>query len=236
LHNRAARALAFPLGDRQWLPKLIVGGSVGLLLEALFVALGFLLTGELDLDESLLAQAANFPALGFALATFQGALTAPHADVMPSWRQWPTLCVKGLLLFVITMAYEIVPLLFVISGFGLWVKGGTVLVLGGVLIMLGMLTGITIGFFLPMGIARYLSDRRLEAALHPLASWSRIRNVLPEYGAAYLLSIGLLIAAGLIGAIPTLGAFVWPFLTFYLLVASARLFGEVCSDAEGRNA
>lgn len=230
MRNRAARALAFPLEDRKWLPKLLIGGSVGLLLEALFVALGFLLTWELAPAGSLLAQAANFPVLGFTLATFQGALAVPQADVMPSWRQWPTLCAKGLLLFVLTMAYEIVPILFVISGFGLLVKGGAVLVLGVVLIMFGMLAGITAGFFLPMSIARYLLERRLEAALHPMAGWSRIRKVLAEYVAAYLLSIGLFMVAGLIGAIPTLGVVLWPFLTFYLLLAGAHLFGGVCSD------
>lgn len=231
MRNRVARALAFPLEDRRWLPKLAIGGSIGLLLEALFVAVGFLLSGEFTLTGSLLAQAANFPALGFALLTFQGALATPQADSMPSWKQWPTLSAKGLLLFVLVMAYEIVPLLFIISGFGLLLKGGAALVLGVVLIMLGILTGITVGFFLPMGIACYLLERRLEAALHPIAVWHRIRHVLAEYMGAYLLSLGLVIVAGLVGAIPALGVLLWPFLTFYLLAAGARLFGEVCLDA-----
>lgn len=229
MRNRVARALAFPLEDRNWLSKLVIGGSVGLLLEAFFVALGFLLTWEFALAGSLLAQAANFPALGFALAIFQGALAVPQTDGMPSWRQWPTLCAKGLLLFVLGMAYEIVPLLFVISGLGLLVRGGAALVLGVVLMLLGMLVGITAGFFLPMGIARYLLERRLEAAFAPAAAWSKIRKALPEYAAAYLLSVGSFIVAGLIGTIPALGALLWPFLTFYLLVAGARLFGGVCS-------
>ncbi|MDE2181142.1 MAG: DUF4013 domain-containing protein [candidate division NC10 bacterium] len=226
-----AKAVAFPLEDRKWLPKLVIGGGVGFLLETLFVALGFLLTRELAPAGSLVAQAANFPALGFALVTFQGALAIPQADAMPPWSRWSTLCAKGLLLFVLAMAYEIVPLLFVMSGFGLLVRGGAALVLGVVLIMLGMLGGITAGFFLPMGIARYLVERRLEAALHPAAIWLRIRAVLTEYVEAYLLSLGSFIVAGLIGAIPALGLLLWPFLTFYLLVAGARLFGGVCSSA-----
>jgi hypothetical protein len=82
-----------------------------------------------------------------------------------------------------------------------------------------------------MGIARYLVERRLEAALHPAAIWLRIRAVLTEYVETYLLSLGSFIVAGLIGAIPVLGLLLWPFLTFYLLVAGARLFGGVCSSA-----
>ena len=55
--------------------------------------------------------------------------------------------------------------------------------------------------------------------------------MLPEYVAAYLLSIGSFIVAGLVGAVPYVGVLAWPFLTFYLMVASVRLFGEVCSGA-----
>lgn len=230
--NRAAKALAFPLEDRSWLPKIMIGGGIGLVLEALFVAVGFLLTRDVAPAGSLLAQAANFPALGFALATFQGAVTVPQADSLPPWSRWSTLCAKGLLLFGLAMAYETVPLLFVVSGFGLLVRGGAALVLGVALIMLGILAGITAGFFLPMGIARYLVERRLEAALHPAVVWLQIRTVLTDYIEAYLLSISLFIVAGLIGAIPTLGPLLWPFLTFYLLVAGARLFGGVCSSAD----
>ncbi|CBE70029.1 MAG: DUF4013 domain-containing protein [Candidatus Methylomirabilis oxygeniifera] len=229
--NRAAQALAFPLEDRRWLSKIAIGGSVGLILEALFVAVGFLLTREFALAGSLLAPAVNFPVLGFALATFQGALAVPQADSLPPWSRWSTLCAKGLLLFMLALAYEIVPFLFVISGFGLLVRGGVALNLGLVLMLLGTLTGITAGFFLPMGVAYYLKEQRLEAVLHPAVVWLRIRKVLTEYVEAYLLCLGSFIVAGLIGAIPILGLLVWPFLTFYLLVAGARLFGAICSDA-----
>ena len=228
--NRAAKAMAFPLGDRRWLPKIVIGGAVGLLLETLFVILGFLLTQEFALAGSLLAPAVNFPVLGFTLATFQGAMATPPAELLPSWSRWSTFCVKGLLLFVLVLAYEIVPLLFIISGFGLLVGGSVALTLGVVLMLLGMLIGITAGFFLPMGVARYLKEHRLEAVLHPTVVWLRIRKVLTEYVEAYLLSLGSFIVAGLIGAIPIVGLVLWPFLTFYLLVVGARLFGDVCSS------
>ncbi len=229
MRNQVARALAFPLEERERMPRIVIGGAVGLALEALFVALGFLISGELALEAAPLAQAGNFPALGFALRVFQGALAVPQAEAMPEWRRWPGLCVQGLLVFVLALVYGILPLLFVVSGFGLLVKGD--LILGLVMMLLGMLAGLTLGFFFPMGIARYLEERRVEAALNPAGVWSRIRKVLAEYVAAYLFTIASFIAAGLIGAIPFLGVLVWPFLTFYLMVAGARLFGGVCSGA-----
>ncbi len=231
MRNRAAKALVFPLEDREWPAKIAVGGGVGLALEALFVGLGYHLSRELALEASPLAQAANFPALGFVFQVCQGALAIPQAEAMPEWKRWPGLCLQGLLLFVLALSYWILPLLFVISGFGLLVSGGVKLTLGLVMMLLGMVAGLTLGFFLPMGVARYLEERRVEAAFNATVVWSRIRKVLAEYVAAYLMGIVSFIAAGLIGAIPYLGVLVWPFLTFYLMVAGARLFGGVCSGA-----
>lgn len=231
MRNQAARAFVFPLEDRGWLLKIAIGGAVGLALEALFVGFSYLFTRELAFEVSPLAQAANFPSLGFVLLVFQGALAAPQADAMPEWRRWPGLCLRGLALFVLGLGYGIVPLLLIILGFGLLVSGGVPLVLGLVMMLLGMLTGIMLGFFFPMAVARYLVERRVEAAFNPAAVWSRISRVLAEYVAAYLLSIGSLIVAGMVGTIPYLGILAWPFLTFYLLVACARLFGGVCSGA-----
>ena len=231
MRNRAARALAFPLEDREWLPKIAIGGAVGLALQALFAGASYMFTRELAFELSPLAQAGNFPSLGFVLLVFQGALAAPQADAMPEWKRWPGLCLRGLVLFVLALGYGTLPLLLVILGFALLVSGGVALVLGLVMMLLGMLAGLTLGFFLPMAVARYLEERRVEAAFNPVAVWSRIKKVLAEYVAAYLLSIASLIVAGLVGTIPYLGVLAWPFLTFYLMVASARLFGDVCSGA-----
>jgi hypothetical protein len=231
MRKRAGEALAFPLDDRAWVAKMLIGGAVGLALQALFVGLGFLFTREFALEVSPLAQAANFPALGFVLQVFQGAMATPQAETMPDWKRWPGLCLKGLLLFALALVYGILPLLLIISGFNLLVRGGVELVLGLVMTLLGTLAGLTLGFFLPMGVARYLEERRVEAAFHPGVVWWRIRRVLAEYAAAYLLSIASLIVAGFIGAVPYLGVLVWPFLTFYFMVAAARLFGGVCSGA-----
>lgn len=223
--------MAFPLEDRDWLPKIAIGGAVGLALEALFVGFSYLFTRELAFEVSPLAQAANFPSLGFVLLVFQGALTAPQADAMPEWRRWPGLCLQGLVLFVLGLGYGIVPLLLIIVGFGLLVRWEVALVLGLVMMLLGMFAGLMLGFFLPMAVARYLVEGRVEAAFNPVAVWSRITKALAEYMAAYLLTIGSFIVAGLVGSIPYLGVLAWPFLTFYLLVACARLFGGVCSGA-----
>ncbi|MEK6716746.1 MAG: DUF4013 domain-containing protein, partial [candidate division NC10 bacterium] len=108
---------------------------------------------------------------------------------------------------------------------------GILLFLGMVLMVLGVLAGVFMLFFLPMALARYLAERRIEAAFHPAILWEGINAVLAEYVATYLLSIGSYILASLIAAIPYLGGLIWPFLWFYLMLVQARLFGEICAKA-----
>jgi hypothetical protein len=231
MRDRVARALGFPFQDTEWLSKIGIGGGVGLAAQALFVAVGFLLSRELALEASPLALLVNFPVLGFVLQVFRGALNVPRADAMPEWKRWPRLFLAGLLVFVLGLGYGALPLLLIIWGSSLLVRGGAALVSGLVMMLLGLLAGLTLGFFIPMAVARYLEQRRLEAALHPIVVWAGIRRVLAEYLAAYLLGIGSFIVVGLVGAVPYLGPLAWPFVAFYLLVAGARLFGEICAPA-----
>jgi len=228
MRERVTRALVFPFQDPAWLAKIGIGGAAGLLVEALFVAIGFLASREVALEASPVALVCNFPALGFALRVFQGAVGNPQAKTMPEWSRWPALCLSGLVAFALGLAYGIGPLVLVIAGLTFLLRGGPAFVLGVTLMLLGMLAGVTLGFFLPMAVAKYLAERRIDAAFHLVAIWQAIRQVLAEYLAAYLLAIGALVVVGLIGVIPLLGATAWPFLAFYLMVVGARLFGGVC--------
>jgi hypothetical protein len=100
-----------------------------------------------------------------------------------------------------------------------------------VLMVLGVLAGLFILFFLPMALASHLIQNRVEVAFHPGILWDGINAVLAEYAASYLLSIGSIILAGLAAAIPYLGPLVWPFLWFYLMLMQAKLFGDICAKA-----
>ena len=124
-----------------------------------------------------------------------------------------------------------IPLLLLLLGLGLLVRGGFLLFLGMVLMVLGVLAGMFLLFFFPMAMARHLVQNRIEVAFHPGILWDGINTVLAEYVATYLLSVGSFILALLVAAIPYLGPFVFPFLWFYLMLVQARLFGEICAKA-----
>jgi hypothetical protein len=227
---RIKASARFPMEGADWPRKLLIGGATGLLVELVFVGLAYLASEEAAFGIAPLVVLVNLPAIGYALRVYRGTLRW-DVTVLPEWEDWPGLFYGGLLAFVIALAYGMVPLLLLLLGLGLLVKGGILLFLGMVLMVLGVLAGVFTLFFFPMALARYIGQRRLEAAFHPGLLWDGISEVLAEYVATYLVSVGLYILAGLVAAIPYVGALSWPFVWFYLLLVQARLFGEICAKA-----
>ena len=220
----------FPVGGVDWPRKLLIGGATGLLLELVFVGLAYLASEEAAFGIAPLAVIVNLPAIGYVVRAYEGALRRDAVD-LPEWEGWPGLFSGGLVVFSIGLAYGIIPLLLLLIGLGMLVKGGIILFLGMVLMVLGVLAGMFTLFFVPIGLAGYLVRRRLEAAFHPVMLWGGINQVLTEYVPTYVLSVGLFIAGGMLAAIPYVGPIIWPFLWFYLLLVQARLFGGICSKA-----
>jgi hypothetical protein len=227
---RIKTSARFPLEGVDWQRKLLLGGATGLLLELVFVGLAYLASEEAAFGIAPLVVGLNFPALGYILEVYRGTLLW-EVGALPEWENWPGLLRSGLAMFVVGLAYGVIPLLLLLLGLGLLVKGGILLFLGMVLMVLGVLAGLFMFFFLPMALARYLVQRRIEAAFHPGLLWEGINAALAEYVATYLLSIGAYILAGVVAAVPYLGPAVWPFLWFYLMLVQARLFGEICAKA-----
>jgi small basic protein len=213
-----------------WPGKLLIGGATGLLLELIFVGLAYLISEEAAFGVAPLVVGLNFPALGYILQVYRGTLRW-ELGALPEWESWPVLMRGGLAGFAIGLAYGVIPLLQLLLGLHLLVRGGVMLFLGMVLMALGILAGLFTLFFVPMALARYLGQRRIEAAFHPGTLWGGINEVLAEYVATYLLGVGSFILASLVALIPYLGGLIWPFLWFYLMLVQARLFGEICAKA-----
>jgi hypothetical protein len=228
MHIRASAQ--FPVEGSGWPRKILIGGATGLLLELVFVGLTFLVSEEAAFQIAPLVAAINVPVFGYVLEVYRGTLRGDVVS-LPEWEGWPRLFRSGLMGFGIGLAYGLIPMLLLMLGLGFLVRGGVIMFVGMVLMVLGVLAGVFSLFFLPMALARYVAHRRLEAAFHPGLLWEGINGVLAEYVASYVLCVGLYLAAGMIAAIPYAGAVMWPFLFFYLLLMQARLFGEICARA-----
>ncbi len=225
---RIRASLRFPVEGAEWASKLFLGGGTGLLLELIFVGLAYLLSDEIAFGVAPLVVFLNFPAVGYALRVFRGTLSW-ETGALPEWDDWPALTRGGLTVFVVGLAYGIVSVLLLLLGLNLLVRGGIILFLGMVLMVIGLLAGLFMFFFFPMALAHFLSQRRLEAAFHPSLLWDGINPVLAEYMAAYLMSVASYILAGLLVVVPYVGLLISPFMLYYLMLVQARLFGEICA-------
>jgi len=225
---RIKASARFPLEGVDWQRKLLIGGVTGLLLELLFVGLAYLASGEAAFGLAPYVVILNFPALGYIYQVYAGTIRRELATP-PEWRDWPVLLGRGLIVFAVCLVYGALPLLMLILGLGLLVKGGVILFVGMVVMVLGLLAGIFSLFFLPMALARYIEQGRIEAAFHPGLLWAGIDAGLAEYVAVYLLAVGAHIVAGMVAALPYFGPLLLPFLWFYMMLVLVRLFGEICA-------
>lgn len=228
IHFQAA--LRLPFAGSGWPRRFAIGAATTLGCEALFAALGYLASGEAGLGLIPLAAAVNFPLLGYALEVFRGGLIGDPGK-LPEWEGWPGLTFRGLLLALVGLGYGLVPLLMLLAGLNFLVRGGIMLSMAVALIVLGLAAALSVLFFLPMGVARYLAEERIEAAFRPAILWAAIARVLPEYVAAYACAVGLFVVAGVVASMPFAGPLITPILAYYFCVVQARLTGEVCGRA-----
>lgn len=199
-------AFLFPIQEREGRKRVLFGGALNLV--------------------PLL----NLVAWGYAFRIFRSFLQREDPS-LPPWGGWADLLLAGLIVLLIGLGYGIFPLLIVTTGLALLVKGGYLMGVGLVLLLIGLLGGLTVGFFLPMGLARYAFIGRIEGAFQVFSIWTQISNNFLSYGTVFLLCFLSFLITGLLAAIPYLGPPLWLFISFYLMLVYARLFGEACSQA-----
>lgn len=227
---QAQAALRFLFSGPRWQGTHAVGAATSLGFEGLLAALGYVLSGDAGIGIAPLGVAVNFPLLGYALRVFRRAM-AGGPDELPDWGGWSSLTAEGLLAFVVGLGYGLVPLLMVLAGLGLLVKGGMFVVTAGSLMVLGLLSALILMFFLPMAVASFLAEERIEAAFVPATLWLAIGRRLGDYAGAYALGVGSFVLAGAAASVPLAGPLFTPFIAFPLLVFFARIFGQTCGIA-----
>jgi len=221
-------AIEFPFRDPRWAYKLGMGGAISAFPVFAFTVLGY----GVDLLKSSLISAPlgllYFLIWGYAFGVFREAFHQGPADLM-GWENWRELFSRGFVFFIIELGYGLVPFLMMAIGIGVLYQGGWWLLTGILLLMVGMLAFLLVGFFFPMGIAQYIRWKRLEAAFHFPTLWRAIHHVLVEYVSVFLLSLVTLLALGLVATVPLVGPTLALFLSFYPIIVLARLFGGVCA-------
>jgi hypothetical protein len=218
--------IKFPSTNRDWIQKVLIGGIINII------------------------PIINFLSSGYNLKVMGGAIEG--RSEMPEWRDWGNLFVKGLIAFVISIVYMIIPIGVILISLGGMVftifsellppflSGGAEHVysrdpgmaigaiagaIGGILI--GLVLMLIFGFLVPMALAMFIKEDNLGAAFRFGEVISRIRSVFGDYLTVYLILIVLWIILGLFGSVPVLGFFIVMFGGFYIAVIGSNMFGKV---------
>ena len=151
---------------------------------------------------------------------------------MPEWKNWDSLFIKGLIISIIVISYSFIPAFCTVLGLHLVMKGWLASFLGGLLLILGFGGGLVSLFFLPMSVAHYiLEGEQIGAAFRFGDIVNKIREIQGDYLSSYLVSIGMLILAGLLLLLPAVNYLACGTGLFYVYLFTCILFGETCVTA-----
>ena len=211
------KAIEFPTKDKEWLTKIVVGGILSII------------------------PVINFIAAGYELKVMRNAINKKPA--MPRWENFGGLFVDGLVVFIISLIYMIVPIIVFVATSAVW--GLPLFSIGRFmgcpfalvatflpLIAITLVFAIIIGFILPMAIALYASSKNVGKAFKFGEILNRIKSVFGEYIVAYVFILILGIIIGAIAMIPYIGWIIALFVTFYIGVVSSNLFGELYAKSK----
>lgn len=210
--------IKFPLTDRDWIKKVLIGGILNIIPFLNLISSGY-----------------NLKVMKKAIENNSG---------MPEWDDWGTLFIRGLMAFIISLIYLIIPIIVLLVSLGGIVfalisailsgdKGMAIGVMGGGIggIMIGLVLMMVFGFLIPMALSMFVNEDNISAAFRFKEVLSRIGSVFGDYLTAYFVLIVLFFILGLFNSIPFLGFLIMIFGGFYIGVVGADMFGRVYSKS-----
>jgi hypothetical protein len=212
-------ALSFPRQDDDWLKTVLVGG--------LLTIFGFLLIPAI-------------PVQGYLVRVLDAGVR--DAETPPVFDEWGELFVDGILVFVIQLAYAIVPT--VIIFFGTFVLGAGALaagggaegagagigLFGGLVLLVGFLLSLVAAYLIPAATANFAYEDDIGAAFD--LGTIRAAAFTGDYLVAVVLAIVVAIVLGFVGGLLSV-ILVGFFVLFYLQVVVYFLFGRGFGEGLG---
>jgi hypothetical protein len=215
------KAFSYPFEDKEWPVKIIIGTLLS------FIPI------------------INFFSRGYSFRVLKGILNEKEFS-MPEWGDWGKIFIEGLMVFLISFCYYIIPTILIFTGVitaivGAYYvdeySGGVGILVGGVfIILLGIFLFFVAMLLYPMALANYIkNDERFGAALRIHEIVPKIFKVMGDYLIAIILMFSLYFFILLFSFIPFIGIIfsliqlVLHFYIFYLLWVG--LFGTACVGA-----
>ena len=184
------REITYPLRDERWLKTMLIGGLLNIVPVICFFSWGY-----------------SYRVLR---RTMQGDDVLP----LPPWDRWKENFIRGLMIFLLSVCWAVIPLILVKFN-----------------ALLGVLTFILAAVFFPMSLVSYAMKEQCADAFRLDTLWKRISARSGMYVKAWLVCAFLFVVALFIYRLPVIGYPVGAFLFFYVLLVYARLFGLVGREA-----
>jgi len=217
------RAFRYPFSGEEWRSKFAFGGVLCILGSIL---------GFIPWVGVIFCLLIAFLPLGYAYKVFRGSLDGLEGG-LPGWSEWGDLFTHGLFVFLISLAYGIIPGILYWTGKALWFGGGFAAFLGVLFIILGVGIGLVAFFLLPMAIAFFGRENESFAAAF---RWSgmveKIWMVQRDYFVGWIASlICFLILAFVRAYFLYAGWILYALGVFYLSLVAAAFFGRLCHES-----
>ena len=170
----------------------------------------------------------NLLSSGYAFLLMQNQILKEPVEDLPEWNNWGTLFKYGLLTFIASLGYVIIPLIVIGLGTAaLYPQVGILSFIGVTLIVVGAIFMLAAIFFYPMGLILFA----IEDEFSVVFSFFRIIELITKHFFSYikvfLIIFVMAIILGLLSNIPLVGWIIGVFVGFYLLVETAFLMGDV---------
>lgn len=214
-----SKALDYPREHDDWIKTILIGGVLSVfafLLIPIFLVYGYILRvlrRRLDND--------------------------PHPPVFDEWGE---LLVNGLQVFVIGIIYMFIPVLVgaitaggSILAIATGTRGGSAAGMAGLIVgfLLTLVLSLVFGYVAVAAIVNFAREDRLGAAF----DFATLRTIVfdGDYAVAWLLSVAVLIGAGIVAGllniVPFLGAIIGAFIGFYAQIMAGYLWAGGYSAA-----
>ena len=207
------KTLSFPLEDKDWAVKILIGGVL------------------------LLIPIVDFFVFGYIFRVLQKAAQDGIYE-FPAWDYWGSLFSQGFFVFLMGLVYFLAP--GILYGIGGALLGGSFLMasriaygfaplagLGILFMALGCIIGFLIALIAPMALTLYAATGEFGQIFNFGDIFSRIGSNLGNYILAILVYLGLMIVLGIVRKIPILGFIIDIFAGFYVMLVISYLFGTV---------
>lgn len=158
----------------------------------------------------------------------------------PAFGNWGELLADGVKGVIIGVVYMLVPLVVmsVTAGSAMMAMAGggdagAAAGIGGMMVgmLLTFVLSLLFGYLSVVGIVNFAREERFGAAFDT----DVLRDVGfdTSFAVPYLVSVGVLLVAGMVASIPVIGFLVGAFVSFYALIVAARLWADGFDEALG---